>query len=278
MTRAALLACLLCAACQSEAPGETVTPGGGPRIVSLAPHLTELVFSAGAGGQLVGVMAFSDYPPAAQRVARVGDAFRVDEEALAALAPDLILAWQGGNPDALIEDLRAQGYRVETFAVGTLEQVADNLRRIGRLTGRAADADARADAFVAELQALRERHGGARVLSVFFQTSPQPIYTVNGEHAISEALTLCGGRNVFETLPTRSASVSEEAVIAADPQVLMASGDARALDRWRAHDGLRAVAAGRLYTIDPDLITRDSLRILDGVRRICGHLAVARAG
>lgn len=269
---------LALAGCNSEQAVERIVTTDDPqlRIVSLAPHLTELVYSAGAGDMLVGVIAFSDYPPAALTLPKVGDAFRVDEERLAALKPDLILAWEGGNPRALIDDLRSAGYRIEAFGVGTLERVATNLRRIGALTGRAATADAAANEYSTRLAQLRERYAGEQRLRVFFQTSAQPIYTINAEHAISEALTLCGGVNVFAGVETLSANVSVEAVIAANPEVMIAAGDTAALARWRSYAGLQAVDADNLFGVDPDLIARDSLRIVHGVERICTHLQTAR--
>ncbi len=247
-----------------------------PRVVSLAPHLTELAYAAGAGENLVGVVEYSDYPPAARDIRRVGDAFRVDQEALAQLAPDLILAWEGGNPTTLIDELGERGYRVERLPTGRLENIAANLRRIGALTGRAAEADRAAAGFLAELADLRERYATATRLRVFFQVDDQPLYTVNDAHAIGQILTLCGGENVFGGLGSLAASVDVEAVVAADPQVFLTTGDAAQLDAWRRFRSLGAVADGHLYGVTADLIARDSLRIVKGAREVCERLDLAR--
>ncbi len=245
------------------------------RIVTLAPHLTELVFSAGAGEQLVGVVEYSDYPERARTLPRIGDAFAVDFERLAQLSPTLVLAWEGGNPRAVIDAVRARGYRVEALAAGSLNDVADNLRRIGAWSGRSTVAEAAAGKFEQALSQLSSRYANARTLRVFFQISAQPVYTIGGSHAISEVLSICGGRNVFSALEALAATVTDEAVVAADAQVMLTVGERTALDRWRRFDG-RAVRADTLYGISADTITRDSLRVLEGAHEVCAALADAR--
>lgn len=269
-----LLIAVLLAACGE--PTHSRPPDAGLRVVSLAPHLTELVYTAGAGDALVGVVEYSDFPPAARDIPRVGDAFRVDYEALARAAPNLVLAWQGGNPAALIEDLSARGYRVEALRTGELGNIAANLRRIGALTGSERQAGRAADEFLAELADLRERHAQARPLRVFFQVARQPLYTVSDRHAIGQILSLCGGRNVFGSLPSLAPGVAVESVVAADPEVLLTTGAESELDDWQRFATMSAVAHGHVYGVTPDLIARDSVRILQGAREICAHLEDAR--
>lgn len=246
-------------------------------MVSLAPHLTELVYTAGAGERLVGVVEYSNYPAAARNLARIGDAFRIDMEALAALDPDLILAWAGGNPAVLLDDLRRRGYRVEALATGTLDNIAVNLRRIGELSGHRGTAEAAADRYLQALDALRQRYRGASPLRVFVQIGRQPLYTVSAAHAIGQIVELCGGTNVFAALPGLAAAVGAEAVVAADPEVIVTTGDADQLDHWRRFSALRAVADGALFGTDADVLTRDSTRILQGAEQVCAHLDTARA-
>lgn len=274
-------ACALLAGCGTDAgPGRSADAAAAatqPRIVSLAPHLTELIFSAGAGEYLVGTVSFSDYPPQARAIARVGDAFRIDTERLAALAPTMIIAWEGGNPAAVLDRLVDDGYRVERFATQGLEGISHNLRRVGSLIGSPGIAQRAADDFDARLQTLRERYFSLEPVSVFFQIGEQPVFTVSDDHAIGQIIALCGGRNVFANLSGLAASVSDESVVASDPQVLMTAGNVTSLARWQRYDG-RAVRAGYLFGIDADTITRDSLRILDGAAQVCAHLQSVRAG
>ena len=282
MRRGALAALLvtLAAACTPDGPeASPETPSASaPRLVSLAPHLTELTYTAGAGDRLVGVVAWSDFPPAALDLPRIGDAFRVDLEALTRLAPDVVLAWEGGNPEAMLQELEALGIRVERLPTGSLENIAANLRRIGGLTGRRGVADAAADEYLAELADLRTRHADAAPVRVFFQIASQPLYTVNDRHAIGQVVRLCGGVNVFGDMPELAPGVAVEAVVAADPEVLLTTGDADALARWEAFATLSAVANGHRYGVTADVIARDSTRILRGAREVCAHLERARQG
>jgi len=247
------------------------------RIVTLAPHLAELVHAAGAGERLVGTVEWTDYPPAAAELPRIGDAFRLDLEALAALAPDLVLAWKGGNPDHLLQQLELSGYRVVALAPERLEDIGAQLLEIGRLAGSEQVASAAAARYRAELETLRRQQAGKARLEVFYQVSWRPLYTVGGRQLISELIALCGGRNIFDDLGALAPAVGIEAVIARNPQVILASDAQRAeLEQWRRWPGIEAVARGNLYTVDGDLVVRASPRILAGAAQVCEALDRAR--
>ncbi|HNP35888.1 MAG TPA: cobalamin-binding protein [Woeseiaceae bacterium] len=269
---------LLClAACQP-------TPGAPPpeiiatRVVTLAPQLTELVFAAGAGDTLVGVSAYSDFPPAARDLPVVSDAFTVDQEQLALLQPDLVLAWQSGTPINVVEELRARGYRVATLSTGSLAEIGTAIERIGALTGHADTAHNAASEFADALHELAARHAKDERISIFFQISERPLYTINGAHYISEILELCGGRNVFSDLDELAPAVSVEAVIRRDPEVFLASSPASPAPfrDWARWPQLAANRDGNLFVIDPNTISRASPRLLIGARRICETLDIAR--
>lgn len=248
------------------------------RIVSLAPHLTELVFAAGAGETLVGTVAYSDYPAQALDIERIGDAWRVDLERLVALQPDLVLAWPSGTPEQTLQRLRASGLEVVLLPTDRLADVAAALRRIGELTGRAAEAGAAASRFEAGVDALRERHAADPVVSVFVQLDDQPLYTINGRHLISEVVELCGGRNVFGELPQLAPAVSLESVLARDPQVILTTDDTIADPRraWSRWQGMRAVRAGTIYAVPADTVSRATPRLIEGIAAVCEALAAAR--
>jgi iron complex transport system substrate-binding protein len=252
-------------------------PAPAQRIVVLAPHLAELVYAAGAGERLVGAVAWTDYPPEAADLPRIGDAFRLDLEALAVLRPDLVLAWKGGNPDHMLEQLEQRGYRVVRLAPQRLDDVASHLLEIGRLTGTPEPARRAAERYRNGLDELRREHSGKRELRVFYQVSWRPLYTVGGSQLITEVMALCGGRNIFAELGELAPAVGMEAVIARDPEVILTSDVQQdELAEWRPWPGVTAVARGHLYSVNGDLLVRAAPRILQGIREICARLDDAR--
>lgn len=251
------------------------------RIISLAPHLTELLFAAGAGGRLVGTVEFSDYPPAAQGIARVGDSAQLDLERIVALKPDLVLVWQDGNAQRQLEKLLQLGIPVFYNEPRRLPDIARAIEQFGLLAGTEAVALPSARAFAARVEELRRRYAGRAPVSVFYQIWDQPLMTVNGEHLISDVVRLCGGQNVFAGLKPLTPEISIEAVLAADPEAIAGmsaeAGQAGNLDQWKRWPRLQAVARGNLFVIDADLISRNTPRILDGAEQLCEQLAAARA-
>ncbi len=218
------------------------------RIVTLSPHLAELVFAAGAGDLLVGTVEYSDYPPQASSIARIGDAFRIDSEKLAALHPDLILAWPGGNPQPLIDGLRDDGYEVLELAATGLESVAIQLRRIGDITGHADRAGRAADLYLAKVDRLRVENLQKPPIRVFYQVAERPLFTIGRKQVISEVVSLCGGMNIFADLDSLAPVVSMETVLLRNPQVILSArtGSANPLDIWLDYP---AVAAVRLENL-----------------------------
>jgi len=250
------------------------------RIVSLAPNLTELLYAAGAGGKVVGAIAYSDYPAAARRLPRVGSDANIDLEAVLALRPDLIVAWPNPGSVRAIERLASLGIAVYRSEPRSFEDIARTLERLGVLAGTRRAAEDAARAFRARVARLRAEYSGRAPVRVFYQVWGRPIVTVNGEQLISKVIRLCGGRNVFASLPPIAPQVDREAVLRANPQVIVASGpdDGRPawLDAWKSFPGLAAAAGDHLYTIPADLIERQSTRILDGAERMCRILQSVR--
>lgn len=250
------------------------------RIVSLAPHITELLFAAGAGARMVGNVEYGDYPPEARAIRKVGAYARLDLEAIVALRPDLVIGWESGNAPAIIARLRAMGLTVYVAESHRIDDIAVELERLGKLAGTEAAAGATAREFRARLDRLTKRHGGAAPIDVFYQIWKQPLMTVNDRQMISDVIRLCGGRNVFGKLPVLAPTVTVESVLAADPEVIVASGmdESRPewLDDWRRWNTLTAVRRNNLYFIPPELIQRHTPRLLDGVEALCAQLEEAR--
>lgn len=251
------------------------------RIVTLAPHLAESLYAAGGGGALVGTVDYSDYPPEAKKVARVGGYSRIDLEAVAALKPDLVIAWQSGNNMAQIDKLKGLGLNVFVSQPNKMEDVAGQVERLGQLAGSEATANAVADKFRKRLEALRAANAAKPKVRVFYQIWKSPLMTVGKPQIISDAIRLCGGENVFGQLEQMAPTVSVEAVLEADPEAIVATGmgDARPewLGDWDKWTRMTAVKRGNLFHINPDIMQRHTPRILDGAEKLCGHLDVARS-
>jgi iron complex transport system substrate-binding protein len=247
--------------------------GPAQRIISLAPHVTEQLFAIGAGGRIVGAVDYSDYPEAATAIPRVGGYSRLDLEQILALKPDLIVGWQSGNNSQQLERLEALGLSVYRSEPRRLDDIASGMERLGRLTGNENNANNEATHFRQQVEQLRSAAQGRAPRTLFYQIWDRPLMTVNGEHLINEVITLCGGRNIFAALPLLTPKVSTEAVIAADPEVIIASGMGAErpewLDDWRRWPQLRAVKNRHLYVINPNLIQRATPRLLDGVAQMC---------
>jgi len=264
-------------ACSEDIP-PTVAENSHVRVVTLAPNLTELVYDVGAGATLVGVSAYSDYPPEALDLPIVGDAFMVDQEQLATLRPDLLLAWQSGTPAHVVDELRQVGYTVEVVRTQSLQDVADALLRIGELTGFVDSAEEVAGTYLQALHSIEEEFAGADDISVFYQVSRRPLFTVNGGHFVSELIDLCGGHNVFASLNALAPAVDVEAVVERDPEVMLASSDAgdNAFAEWQRWPHIAANRYGNHFIMPADAIGRATPRLANAARSLCAALSVAR--
>lgn len=250
------------------------------RIVSLAPHLTELMYAAGAGASMVGALQYSDYPSAARRLPRVGSEAQIDLEALVELKPDLVVAWPNSGSAAAVERIAALGIPVFRSEPRELEHIARTLETLGRLAGSDAAAASAASAFRARAARLESANARRPPVRVFYQVWNRPLITVNGEHVISKAMRLCGGENVMAALPALAPEIDRELVLRADPEAILASGaDGKRpawLDDWRAFPALAAVRGDNLYAIRPELLQQHTPRLLDGAEAVCRILEQVR--
>lgn len=289
MIRPRLVFALLLAVSQGVAHGsvQVVDDAGRPvrlaapprRIVSLSPHLTEILFAIGAGDRLVGTVDYSDYPAAAARLPRVGG-HQLDLEAIAALRPDLVLAWGSGNPARQVAKLEDLGMPVYYSETGHVAEIPATLERLGKLTGSESIAAKGAAHFREKLAELTKRYRGRPPVRVFVQIEARPLLTVNGRHLINDVLGLCGGQNPFAGLSALTPNLDAEGVLAADPQAIVATaidGQRPAwLEEWKRWPALSAVRYGNLFFIPEDLLTRASPRILEATAILCEQLETAR--
>jgi len=245
------------------------------RIVSLAPHATELLFAAGAGDRVVGVVATSDYPPAARSLPAVGDARALDLERIIALKPDLVVGWPYTSP-AQAATLAARGIALFVSDPATPMAIADELERLGVLAGTSATAAPAARALRERWRKLAARDRTDPPVRVFYEIWDAPLFTLGGRHLVSQAIAACGGENVFAALTLPAPVVSVEAVLAARPEVIVAgaAGGVRPswLDDWKKWPALPAVADGALVTVDADLLHRAGPRFVAGAEALCAAI------
>jgi iron complex transport system substrate-binding protein len=250
------------------------------RIVTLAPNLAELAFAAGAGDRVVGVSTYTDFPEAAARLPVVGSHGRVDVERVLTLEPDLVLAWQSGNPTRDVERLERLGIPVFVTEPRRLDDIPRILRAIGVLAGTSATADSAARAFEAEARTLATSAGSPRV-RVLFEVWHEPLLTVNDAHLIGDLIARCGGKNVFGAVPLLTPRIAREQLLAVDPDMIVSSaggGDrAEAVALWNDTPMLRAVRHGQVYAVDPRIVHRQGPRILEAMRSLCASIAAAQS-
>jgi iron complex transport system substrate-binding protein len=285
--RAPALALLLAAAaCAGPAAGQRVGTGGdrdpagmparpAQRVVALAPHLTELVYAAGGGDKLVGVIRYSDHPAAARALPVVGDAFALNLERIAQLRPDLVLVWHSGLGERQREQLRALGLALHESEIRRVEDIAVTLRSLGALLGTPVQADAAASELLRRWNALQARYSGRSPVRVFYQLWHQPLMTINGEHLITQAIVACGGVNVFAALPGLTPTVSWEAAAQSDPQLIAGArvdDEAAPQGRWNDLPQVDAVKNRRYAMLPPDLLGRMGPRFVEGAQLLCEAL------
>jgi iron complex transport system substrate-binding protein len=250
------------------------------RIISMAPHITELLFAAGGGERVVGVMNFSDYPEAAKKIALVGSSSQLDMERVVALKPDLLVVWQSGNTARQLEQLRGLGIPMFYSEPQRLDEVASSVTRLGQLMGTSTTAQRVAADFRAKIASLGARYSKRAPVRVFYQIWDKPLYTLNGKHIVSDAIALCGGVNVFGKLAVKAPEVSIEAVIQEDPEAIF-GGDRHdpadaGLNIWKPFPRLQAVRQGNMFTLGGELLTRATPRMAEGAASLCEKLEQAR--
>jgi iron complex transport system substrate-binding protein len=249
------------------------------RIVALAPFLTELAYSAGAGSKMVGASAHSDYPPEAAALPQVASAAGPEIEPLAALRPDLVLAWQDSVRPEDIERLGRLGIAVFVARAKRLEDPPRIAEAIARLAGT--DASAAARDYRSRLGEARAAYAGKPRLRVFVEVWHKPLTSIGGNHWINEALAGCGAENVFADAVQVAPVVSWEELYRRDPDAILGAPargrEAEFRAPWQDRATLRAVKAGRFVLVDGDQLLRPTLRLADGIRALCEGLERARA-
>jgi iron complex transport system substrate-binding protein len=263
----------------SDDNGNTVTlQKPAQRVISLAPHVTELLFAAGGGSHVAGVVAYSDFPEAAKAIPQIGSSREVDLERIMALKPDLVVVWRHGSPEQQIEMVRKLGVPMYYSEPRKLEDIPASLRKLGQLMGTGAAAGPAAAQLEKQLAELRGHYASRPVVRSFYQVWDKPLYTLNGEHIVSDALRLCGGENIFGRLQVTAPVVSVEGVLQENPEAIFATAEKNygGVSMWKAYPTLTAVRNGNLFTINGNLLNRAGPRMIAGAAMLCEKLELAR--
>jgi iron complex transport system substrate-binding protein len=262
--------------------GRKVTPAHSPpRIVSLAPGATEMLFAAGAGKYLLATSEYSDEPAAARRVPRIGDSNAIDLERLVVLRPDVVVVWPGGNNAAQIGKITSLKIPIYQHRINALDDISESLRRMGALAGTQKEADAAAAGITARLQSLRARYAKKKPVRVLLQVWNRPIYTIGGKQIMSDVLRACGAENIFGDLPELGPVVELEAVIARKPEMIIASAPREPAEEWakdwKKFGDLPAVRTNNVIVFEDQRLSRLGPSVLDAGEALCKEIDAARA-
>ena len=250
------------------------------KIISLAPNITEILFHIGAGSQIIGADEYSNYPEAAKHIIRVNNHSIANYELILSLKPDLILAWYSGNGVKVINRLRELGLPVFVIETTKIKEIPDLFKRLGKITGNETQSIQAASEFSEKLVKLQSLYVDKKKVKTFYQIWDDPIMTLSGKHLVSDVIELCSGVNVFAEAQPLVPRVNIESIMNADPEVILSSGSEERVAGWRKKwarwPTISAVNKGHLYLIPPDLMQRQSNRILDAATYVCNFLDKSR--
>lgn len=239
-----------------------------PRVITLAPHLTEMAFAAGITP--VAVSAWSDYPSAARTLPQVANWQGIGIEKVLQLKPDMVLAWRGGNPARQIEQLQHAGVNVIWIDPQSLDEMIDAVQSLARWSPQPEQAVSAAQALRAQAAALRQRYRHADPVALFLQFGQQPLFTASRNTLQNEIVTLCGGQNIFADSRVSWPQVSREQVLTRQPQAIVIGGDtaqaASVLRFWQPQLNVPVIA------INPDWLSRPGPRLLLAAQQLCSVL------
>ena len=286
MQKLILLLSALCIAGTSTAAITVKDDDGNPvtlqkparRVISMAPHVTELLFAAGGGERIVGAVTYSDYPEAAKKIPRVGDNRQLDMERVIAMKPDLIVVWMHSSSERQLDMLRQLAIPLYHSEPPTLDAIPGSIARLGQLLGTEKVADAAADDLRQKLAALTARYARRSPVRLFYQVWDKPLYTLNGTHIVSDAIRVCGGENIFADLKMTAPVVSAEAVLQQDPEAIFGTSqkDNGGVNLWRQYTTMTAVRNDNLFTLNGELLNRAGPRMIEGTAALCEKLDIAR--
>ncbi len=266
----------------TAAADQDVAPSTAPpqRIIALAPHLVENLFSIGAGERIVGTSAYADYPAAAKQIPQVSDYSGVQIEKILALKPDLVLAWKSGTPAADITRMQQLGLTVVVTEIENLAHLASHLRQLGQLTGTSGRANTLADDYQQQLAKLEQQYQQATPVDTFYELWGNPLTTAANRAWPAQQVALCGGRNVFADAVGDYPQVGLEQVLVRNPTLIIqpiSATEQRQLVNWQQWPALKAVQHQHILQPNADALHRTTLRMLPALRQLCQQIDDIRA-
>ena len=250
------------------------------RIISLAPHITEMLYSAGAGNKIVGVVNYSDYPNDALTKPIIGGYNAINLEKVIELNPDLILGWESGNRLQDMKRLKELGFKLSVFEVKTLDDIPDRIEQLGVALGSANQAKQKASELRNTLKTLRQVYQSRVPVSSFYQIWHKPLITMNGDQFISQAMDICGAKNVFSDLPKLTAKIGLESLFQRDPQLFLIGGEASFqqdwLKTWQGYPNLKAIKNNQIYLLNNSHYQRPTARLINHLEDLCLKVDQAR--
>lgn len=270
LTFTILLSLLLSLFATNCAAAEETTP---QRVISLAPHITEMLFSAGAGDKIVGVVNYSDYPAAASKIDSIGDYNAVNIEKIILLKPDLIIAWKTGSRLKDVEKLKSLGFKVIYSEPYQLKDIANEIQYFGQILNTTNTANQVASQLKQQLDSLKKTYQNKPKITAFYQIWNRPLMTINGKQFISQALEICGAKNIFADLPILAAEVNLESIIKRNPDAILLGGEKAFQNQWQknwqAFSILKAVQENQIYLLNADQFQRPTARLINGIESLC---------
>ncbi|WP_051785847.1 cobalamin-binding protein [Endozoicomonas numazuensis] len=250
------------------------------RIISLSPGSTELIYASGAGSRVIAADDHSDYPPEVKSVEHIGGFPNINIEAIAALKPDAVIAWAGGNNPKATAKLESIGIRVFYIDPISFKDISSVLRRLGLFFGTEKVANKAADDVDKRYQSIKLQYQPQKPVTVFYEVWSKPLMTTSRELIIGQVIEVCGGKNIFADAVGRVPKVSMESLLGMNPEVIVSSDnlkDGKTIEqRWAKWKNLKAVKEGHLFTINGNLISRPTPRALDAAVILCQQLESVR--
>ena len=270
------------ASCTSEnsKKEESIIENNSIRVITLSPHLAEMLFNLGALNTLVGVSAYTDFPEELKNLPNIGDAFVLDIEKITILEPDIILAWESGTPRNIVDELVNLGFKVKIIKSKTLEDIALSILLLGDVVGKKNEAKKIANEFKTGIKYLKDTFQKKKKLKVFFQIDEKPIFTIGGSHFISELINICGGINIFSDVKQTAPSISEESVVSRDPEVIFSrdlASNKMKLKIWKKFDNMSAIKLDNLFYLNARELERPTSGLVNAGKEICSKLEQARS-
>lgn len=263
------------------------------RIIALAPHIVENVFSVGLGDRLVGVVSHSDFPEEAKAIEVVGHYNGYSLEKIIALQPDIVLIWASSNKNNIAEKIRALNIPVYIDEPHSLQDISKSLNDIATLGGISSNKIVKIQEFnqrIYNLKLAQRTNNSKNKPKVFFQISTSPLQTLNGMHIVSDIINLCGGINIYADEKVIAPLISMESLLAHNPDMIITGSDTAmsaslnntknqtderntSLNYWEKYSELSAVKHQGLIYIPADWLYRHTLRIADAAELMCAEMA-----